>query len=152
MSFPAARSWATRLSRMTIVATFSLVLIGCGATSAPGSSTGGQASLVPSVAASASAAAASPTVSVRPSASAGPCLPAPIMAAIKEVARANFKPATPLSEVADALEALDFGGDRAAEIRDELVTQLRDPAPTKTRQLLVHVANVFLSRGHVTEC
>lgn len=123
---------------------FALVLTGCGATSEPSGSTAAEATREPSVAAS--TVAASPTAEASASAASGACLPAEIIAAIEEIARANFEPETPLSEVADALEALDLSQyEGFAEVRDELVTQLRDPDPDQTRQGLVHVANVFLS-------
>lgn len=75
------------------------------------------------------------------------CLPAEVIAAIREVADGNLAPAIPLSEVADALEALDLSQEgRFIEVRDELVMQLRHPDPERQQGLdLVHVANLFLS-------
>ena len=154
MSFPIARPRIIRpatVSWMTAIALFALVLTGCGATSQPNSSTAADATREPSVAAS--TVAASPTAEASASAASGPCLPAEIIAAIEEIAIANFDPETPLNEVADAIEALDLSqAEGFAEVRDELVNHLRDPNPDQTRQGLIHIANVFLSDAGAPQC
>jgi hypothetical protein len=135
---------------LMITAAFALALTGCGAASPSASSPESDATREPSIT---STVAASPTAEASASAASGPCLPSEIIAAIEEVARANFEPETPLNEVADAIEALDLSSaEDFAEVRDELVIQLRDPDPDQTRQELVHVANVFLSDAGAPQC
>ena len=139
---PAPVAWVTAMALLAVV------LAGCGAT--PSSSAADEATPDPSVAQST---VASPTPEATASAAPEVCLPEDIITAIGEISRANFEPATPLNEVANALEALEFReGELFAEVRDELVNQLRDPDPDQTRQELVHVANVFLSDGGAPQC
>ena len=153
MTFPITRPHLIRPFPVAWMATaaFALVLTGCGATSQQTSSPESEATREPSIAAS--TVAASPTAEASASAASGPCLPAEIIAAIEEIARANFEPETPLNEVADAIEALDLSqAEGFAEVRDELVIQLRDPDPDQTRQELIHAANLFLSDAGAPQC
>ena len=149
MSFPIGRPRTRRpapVSWMTAMAVLALTLTGCAATSEPSSSTAAEATPEPSVA-------ASPTADATASAAAEVCLPAHIITALREIGEGNFEPATPLNEVADELEALDLSQEEGlAEVRDELVTQLRDTDPDQTRQELIFAANVFLSDSGAPQC
>lgn len=112
-----------------VVALAALVLAACGGSAA--SSVLAEESAEPSAEASASA-----SPSAEPSASAAadePCLPAEIIAAIEEIRGGNFEPDVPLSEIADAVEALDLSAlddpSFAELLKDDLVEKLREPNP-----------------------
>ncbi len=122
---------------MTAMALFALVLTGC-STSSPGT-TSGPTAAAPTVA-------TSPSVGASASAAAGFCLPPELVTALVEIGQGNFEPGTPLNELADRFESLDLSQEAGlAEVRDELVKELRDTNPDQTRIDLMHAANLFRS-------
>jgi hypothetical protein len=122
---------------MTAMALFALVLTGC-STSSPGT-TSGPTAAAPTVA-------TSPSVGASASAAAGFCLPPELVTALDEIGQGNFEPGTPLNELADTFEALDLSQEAGlAEVRDELVKELRDTNPDQQRIDLMYAANLFRS-------
>lgn len=121
---PALVAWTTAFALIAVV------LAGCSATAEPSSPTAVEATPAPSLA---QPGAASPTPEATASAAAEVCLPAEIIADLEAASDGNFDPETPLNEMADAIEALDFPVDDFDDadfyglLRDDLVEKLRAP-------------------------
>lgn len=152
MSFADARNRirADSASSVVVVALAALILAACAGPAA--SSVPAEESVEPSAEASAPA-----TPSAEPSASAVVdelCLPAEILAAIEEIGDGNFEPDVPLTDIADAVEALDVSGlddpSFAELLRDDLVTKLLEEPEFQAS--LGFAATGFLSEVEVAEC
>ena len=77
------------------------------------------------------------------------CLDPDVVAAIEQLEEGDLDTETALTDVADALEALDLDGE-AADARDSLVTTLREDAPDETA--IVSGIAFLNSRVALPEC
>jgi hypothetical protein len=107
---------------------------GCGTAPAATSSVGptSSASVASPTADATPAASPSAAASVPPStAPEGSCLSADVVAALDELDSGNLETDPSITEVADALEALDLDG-AAADARDAAVARLREEPPSES--------------------
>ena len=96
-----------------------------------------------------STSAASESAEPSESADAAACLDPDVVAAIEQLEEGDLDTETALTDVADALEALDLDGE-AADARDSLVTTLREDAPDETA--IVSGIAFLNSRVALPEC